>query len=136
MPRTSALCFALLLLSGCGRSAGAPSGNSGSGSTSGHWAEPRSTFTLPVPEPGAGKPALYHPELTSEFATVDWSTVDRLYIPAGAYRSIYEALSENQEKEPAANPDLWRALPPPADDVRLSPDSPHPGLGIRWPPPG
>ena len=60
--------------------------------------------------------------------------------PAGARvlqgGTIYEALSENQEKEPAANPDLWRALPPPADDVRLSPDSPHPGLGIRWPPPG
>jgi hypothetical protein len=43
----------------------------------------------------------------------------------------YEALSENQEREPAANPDVWRALPPPADDVRLAPDSPHAGLGIR-----
>ena len=45
--------------------------------------------------------------------------------------TIYEALSENQEREPAANPDVWRALPPPADDVRLAPDSPHAGLGIR-----
>jgi len=48
--------------------------------------------------------------------------------------TICEALSENQEKEPASNPDVWRALPPPADDVRLAPDSPHARLGIRWPP--
>jgi hypothetical protein len=59
--------------------------------------------------------------------------------PQGAHvlqgGTIYEALIENQEKEPAANPDVWRPLPPPADDVRLAGDSPRAGLGIRWPPP-
>lgn len=32
------------------------------------------------------------------------------------------------------NPAVWKALPPPADDVRLAADSPHAGLGVRWPP--
>jgi hypothetical protein len=45
--------------------------------------------------------------------------------------TMYEALSENQGREPATSPDVWRPLPPPADDVRLAPDSPHAGLGIR-----
>jgi hypothetical protein len=55
--------------------------------------------------------------------------------PAGARvlqgGTMYEALRENQETEPATHPDAWRPLPPPADDVRLAPDSPHAGLGIR-----
>lgn len=82
----SALTLSLLLLSGCG-SRGGPSSAVG-GSSSGGWPEPRSTFTLPVPVPDAGKPALYHPELIQEFPAVDWATLDRLYIPAGAYRSV------------------------------------------------
>jgi hypothetical protein len=49
--------------------------------------------------------------------------------------TLYEASSENQQKPPDANPDVWKALPAPADDVRLRADSPHKGLGIRWPPP-
>jgi hypothetical protein len=86
MRRTSALSLALVLLSGCRDNGGAPSTNGGSGP--GRWGEPQSTFTLPAPSPGTGTPALNHPELTKEFTTVDWSTLDRLYIPAGAYRSI------------------------------------------------
>lgn len=49
--------------------------------------------------------------------------------------ALYEASSENQQKPPDANPDVWKALPAPADDARLRADSPHKGLGIRWPPP-
>jgi len=45
--------------------------------------------------------------------------------------TIYEALTENSEVEPGTSPDVWQALPPPADDVRLRADSPHAGLGIR-----
>jgi hypothetical protein len=48
---------------------------------------------------------------------------------------LYQALAENQGRPPDEHPDLWRALPAPADDVRLSAGSPHAGLGIRWPPP-
>jgi hypothetical protein len=45
--------------------------------------------------------------------------------------TLYRALAENSEAPPDQNPDLWQALPAPADDVRLAPDSPHAGLGIR-----
>ncbi|WP_437877141.1 right-handed parallel beta-helix repeat-containing protein [Sorangium sp. So ce513] len=59
--------------------------------------------------------------------------------PKGAFvvhqGALYEALEENQGKQPDRHPDAWRALPPPADDVRLRADSPHQGLGVRWPPP-
>jgi hypothetical protein len=47
---------------------------------------------------------------------------------------LYRALSENSGKPPDQNPELWQELPPPADDVRLAVDSPHAGLGVRWPP--
>ena len=48
--------------------------------------------------------------------------------------ALYRALAENTGKAPDQNPTAWKALPPPADDVRLAADSPHPGLGVRWPP--
>ncbi len=44
---------------------------------------------------------------------------------------LYEAITTNSGKPPDVNPSDWKALPDPADDVRLAPDSPHPGLGIR-----
>ena len=57
--------------------------------------------------------------------------------PAGAFvvhqGTLYEALIENSELAPDQHPEAWRELPPPADDVRLADDSPHPGLGIRSP---
>jgi len=48
--------------------------------------------------------------------------------------TLYRALAENSGKPPDQNPTAWEALPPPADDVRLAADSPHAGLGVRWPP--
>lgn len=48
--------------------------------------------------------------------------------------TLYEALTTNTAKAPDVSPADWRPLPPPADDVRLTSDSPHQGLGIRWPP--
>jgi len=85
--------------------------------------------------------------LDEDYRRIEWWTARAtlspdqraVVYPAGALAlqggTIYEALAENQEKEPAANPDVWRALPAPADDVRLAPGSPHAGLGVRWPPP-
>jgi hypothetical protein len=50
---------------------------------------PETTFTLPVPAAAAGKmPELYYPDLAQKFPDVAWSTLDRLYIPAGKYRTI------------------------------------------------
>jgi hypothetical protein len=48
---------------------------------------------------------------------------------------LYEALTQNSGKEPSASPESWKELEAPADDVRLDADSPHAGLGLRWPPP-
>lgn len=51
--------------------------------------EPASTFTLPLPSAAAGElPALYHPDLAKDFPDVDFATLDRLYIPAGEYKTI------------------------------------------------
>jgi hypothetical protein len=59
--------------------------------------------------------------------------------PAGAFvmhqGTLYEALVENGSSPPDASPDKWQARDAPADDVRLSPSSPHAELGVRWPPP-
>jgi hypothetical protein len=55
----------------------------------GRFGEPASTFTLPVPTPASGKlPELSFPNLTTKFPDVDFTTLDRLYIPAGHYRTI------------------------------------------------
>jgi hypothetical protein len=51
--------------------------------------EPENTFTLPLPTAMAGDlPALYHPDVAKDFPDVDFSTLDRLYIPAGEYKTI------------------------------------------------
>jgi hypothetical protein len=48
--------------------------------------------------------------------------------------TLYRALVENSELQPGVHPEAWSELPPPADDVRLTDDSPHAGMGIRWSP--
>jgi hypothetical protein len=87
------------------------------------------------------------PVIEQNFRLLEWWTavatrhpdMPAVTYPAGArvvhQGVLYEALSENSGKDPADNADVWRELPPPADDARLRPDSPHAGLGIRWPPP-
>jgi hypothetical protein len=42
----------------------------------------------------------------------------------------YRATAVNTGRPPAENPDVWEALPPPADDVRVRPGSPYVGYGI------
>lgn len=69
---------------GSGGDGGAAGSSSNSGS--GGFGPPENTFTLPVPD--GDRPALYHPELTSEFPNVNFETLDRLYLPAGEYRSV------------------------------------------------
>src|SRR6187402_814187 len=64
----------------------AGSGGTGGGTKEGRFGSAEVTFTLPVPS--GELPALYHPELMSEFPDVDFDALDRLYIPAGKYRTI------------------------------------------------
>lgn len=76
-----------------------PGGSSGTGSSGGadgyapeygRFGVPESSFTLPTPAPTNDgiPPGLYYPHLQQAFPEVDWSTLDRLYLPAGEYRSV------------------------------------------------
>lgn len=88
------------------------------------------------------------PELDEDVRQLEWWTATATLSPdqrAVTYPAravvvhrgvLYRALVENTDQEPLEHPDVWEALPAPADDVRLSPDSPHQGLGVRWPPAG
>jgi len=84
------------------------------------------------------------PKLDDDYRLLEWWT-DRATLhpdsPPVVYEAgaivvhggtLYEAKSQNSERAPDTNPDVWRALPAPADDVRLSADSPHAGIGIRF----
>jgi hypothetical protein len=68
-----------------GRSS-APTGGGSETTTGGRAETPLTTFTLPVPDGDA--PALYHPDLVGDFPEVDFATLDRLYLPAGEYRTV------------------------------------------------
>ncbi len=61
----------------------------GGASGEGRFGEPETSFTLPVPTSSGGQlPTLSFPNLTEKFPDVDFGTLDRLYIPAGHYRTI------------------------------------------------
>ena len=51
----------------------------------GRFGAPLETFTLPGPD-GVG--AMYIPDVQARFPAVRWSTLDRLYVPAGTYALI------------------------------------------------
>lgn len=51
----------------------------------GRFGAPETTFTLPAPDPGGG---LYLPDVQESFPDVDWTTLDRLYLPAAHYSFI------------------------------------------------
>ncbi len=44
--------------------------------------------------------------------------------------TLYQALSSNTDKAPADHPEIWQAMPAPADDLRLHPLSPFQGFGL------
>ena len=76
--------------SGGADSGGAPNsaGTAGSAVPSacedfGHFGTPTVTFTLP-----AGKPAISYPDVQASFPDVDWKKLERLYIPAGKYKTF------------------------------------------------
>lgn len=51
----------------------------------GEWGVPVNTFEIPVSNPAHG---LYLINIQNSYPNVDWSTLDRLYIPAGQYKFI------------------------------------------------
>jgi hypothetical protein len=44
------------------------------------------TFTLPAPAAGEG---IFHGDLQASFPGLDWTTLDRLYIPAGHWKAVF-----------------------------------------------
>lgn len=88
-----------------GGSGGTPSGSGGTSSgtggvlggaageggayepTYGRFGEPESTFVLPVG--GGDPPSLSYADVQASFPEVDWSSLDRLYLPAGEYQRIH-----------------------------------------------
>lgn len=60
-------------------------GSTGACEAFGHFPAATNTFTIPHPTDGDGA---YFPDVQTAFASVDWSTLDRLYIPAGRYAFI------------------------------------------------
>jgi hypothetical protein len=82
-------------------------------------------------------------ELDGNYRALEWWTATAtlspdqraVVYPAGAFvvhgGALYRALVENEGLPPDAHPEAWEALPAPADDVRLSSDSPHAPLGVR-----
>lgn len=88
-----------------------------------------------------------NPAIEANVRTLEWWTATatlaagspQVTYPAGFHvmhqGELYEALAANSGQPPDASPALWKKLPAPADDVRLHTDSPHAGLGLRWPPP-
>jgi hypothetical protein len=82
-------------------------------------------------------------ELDENYRRLEWWTPRMTRHPdmpvmtyaAGAYvvhrGTLYRALADNSEAPPDENPDLWQALPAPADDVRLRADSAYAGFGVR-----
>lgn len=82
-------------------------------------------------------------ELDADYRGLEWWTPvatlspdqRAVVYPAGAFvvhgGALYRALTESEGLVPDEHPEAWEALAAPADDVRLTQDSPHQGLGLR-----
>lgn len=81
-------------------------------------------------------------DLASDYRKVEWWT-DRMTLHPQQLPMVYEigdyvmhggvlyrALAQNQEIRPDLNPQIWQALPAPADDVRLVPGSAQADRGV------
>ncbi|HVY32049.1 MAG TPA: right-handed parallel beta-helix repeat-containing protein [Polyangiaceae bacterium] len=62
----------------------------------GHFGTPSVTFTLP-----GGKPTISYPDVQKSFPDVDWQKLERLYVPAGKYKTFELG---NLPKRDAASP--------------------------------
>lgn len=100
------------------------SGSSGSGmpmcEAFGVYGPPGTTFTLPAVD---GE-AIYYPDLPASFPEVDFSTLSRLYIPAGRYKALN--LGNLPMREPGA-PLIITNL---GGQVAVGPNDP--GAGYIW----
>jgi hypothetical protein len=85
-------------------------------------------------------------ELDENFRRLEWwaeratlsPNQDEVTYAAGAWvmhqGTLYRALTENRATPPNTAPDVWEALPAPADDPRVAPNSPYAKLELGLPP--
>lgn len=96
-----------------GGGAGGAAGGAGGGASScedfGRYGAPTNTFTLP-------SGAIEYPDLQAAFPEVDWTTLDRLYIPAGTYPRL------NLGNLPARSADRPLVITNYGGQVRVGPD--------------
>src|SRR5690606_13611895 len=81
----------------------------------GHFGAPRTTFVLPATE-GSG---IYYPDVQASFPEVDWSTLDRLYVPAGQYTAM------NLGNLPVRTPERPLVITNMGGQVRIGPNVPE-----------
>lgn len=91
--------------------------------------------------------AFMNATLDEDYRRLEWWTEKMTLAPGSpprAYKKgaivvhggvLYEALADSTGQKPDASAGVWKALPAPADDVRLAEGSPHGDRGVRWPPP-
>lgn len=80
----------------------------------GRFGAPETTFVLPARE-GTG---IYYPDVQASFPDVDWSTLDRLYVPAGQYTAM------NLGNLPERTPDRPLVITNMGGQVRIGPNDP------------
>ncbi len=85
----------------------------------GRYGSPTKTFTLP-----AGQARINYADVQTAFPDVDWQTLDRLYVPAGKYKSF---LMNNLPKRDAARPLVITNV---GGQVQVGPNDP--GAGYVW----
>jgi hypothetical protein len=85
----------------------------------GHFPAPTVVFALP-----AGTTTQSYPDVQKSFPTVDWSKLDRLYIPAGKYKSIQ--LGNLPTRDPARPLVITNQ----GGQVQVGPNDP--GAGFIW----
>jgi hypothetical protein len=85
------------------------------------------------------------PEIEANFRKLEWWTERATLHPdqpevtysRGAWvmhrGTLYRALQENRATAPDTAPEVWEALPTPADDVRVAPGSEYAELGLGLP---
>lgn len=109
---------------GTGTTGGGGAGTGGTGTDAcepfGRFGAPELTFTLPA----GGDGGIYYPDVQTSFPEVDWSKLDRLYIPAGKYKYLQIG------NLPVREADRPLVITNQGGQVQIGPNDP--GAGYIW----
>jgi hypothetical protein len=116
------------LVSGLAKGNGKTGSISGSGNTNG--------AVTPIEFEDSGYPAgkpVQNLEAWAAKATVNPSSPTITYAPGDLVMvgaDMYECIETSTNQSPADHPEAWKALPAPADDLRVKAGTPHVGIGV------